>query len=44
MRWIKDWDEISRKEEGNINAIRIYIYISHYELGRFINEVVQFRK
>lgn len=29
MRWIKDWDEISRKEEGNINAIRIYIYIFH---------------
>lgn len=24
MRWIKDWDEISRKEEGNINAIRIF--------------------
>lgn len=24
MRWIKDWDEISRKEEENINAIRIF--------------------
>lgn len=49
MSWIKDRSEISGREEGNINAIRIYTYIYftlNFKLGssHFINEVVQFRK